>query len=306
MTEQPGSSADNNAEAAAQPINEIVEVEAKTQEDPFAKGRERMAAIGGFFSKIKEKAKTMATNAGDKISKFWNKSKHYGGEAVAAALSTDALYKKFDEHTDQKANELGQGIGGAIASGIHEAKKWNQVIGETNREMVADVKQDLTKGYEWSKNKINQVGNKIVDTAASIEDWQNKKIDQAAEIVREGKDLAIYVKELAVNKTVEKFNQAKEGVAKQYDKVAEYGEKAMTAGKMKVASVKENYRKWVNDRSLAKMEAKRQEELQNLQMESQLTEQQLANAEKSRELLAKKSEELKQKIALVSNLRIAA
>ncbi len=310
MTEQPGSSADNNAEAAAQPINEIVEAETKTQEDPFAKGRERMDKIKGFFSGMKEKAKTMASSASDKISKFWDKSKKFGGEATAAVLSADVLADKFDKHTDQKANELGQSIGGAIASGIHEAKKWNQVIGETNREMVADVKQDLTKGYEWSKNKINQVGNKIVDTAASIEDWQNKKIDQAAEIVREGKDLAIYVKELAVNKTVEKFNQAKEGVTKQYDKVAEYGEKAMTAGKMKVASIKENYRKWVNDRRLARIAEQRQREMDTVQAEldaAAVEAASVANMEQSiSERKKQLAKEIEEKIELLARLQMAA
>lgn len=289
----------NTTELVPEPIQDQALEQKTVQEDPFAKGRERMAKMSGFFSSMKEKAKTMASSASDKISKFWDKSKKFGGETVAAVLSADVLADKFDKYTDKKAEELGQGIGNTIASGIHEAKKWNQVIGETNREMVADLKQDL-----------NKVGDKIIDTMAAMEEWQQNKADKIAEIIRQEKDLAAAAIKQGVEKTKEGFNSAKEDVVKLYTGTVEFGKKTIESGKMKFASIKENYRNRINERRLARIAEQRQREMDTVQREldaaaaeaSTVLDMEKSLAERKKQL----AEELEEKIELLKRLKMAA
>ncbi|MEO8637326.1 MAG: hypothetical protein ABI430_00295 [Candidatus Taylorbacteria bacterium] len=135
----------------------------KSAENPFAKGRERMASIGGFFSRKKEQAIALASRVGGTVSRFWSRTKSFGGEAVAATLSADVLAKKgaqvADEWTSRKAYETGEYLGKKGA----EAEEWVKHKGEQVKEFAKD-KVELGKDVAfYAKEKTVEGLTKVKD-----------------------------------------------------------------------------------------------------------------------------------------------
>lgn len=217
-------------------------VEQQASSDAFAKGRERMASVGKFFTGIKESFTKAKGGAGERLTRFWNKTKNFGGEAVAATLSADVLAKQGYEYTadkisqadkfvSEKANEAGQYLGRKGAEAYDTTKDF---IVETYKEQKELAQDFIKESKEFAK-----------DVAIFTQDITNQGIEVA-------KDVTFAVKE----KTVEGFNRAKEGVAAQYNNVVEFGEKSIMAAKMKAAEAKTGFRKFMYELRLRRLEAR--------------------------------------------------
>ena len=265
------------------------------QEDPFATGRERMAAISTKLNSVKEKVSSWFTKAGSSISRFWNKTKHFGGEAVAATLSAPELAKQADKYTDEKAHELGVAIGEKAVA----ATEWVD-------DKFDKMEQGVEAGYEWSKDKVTAFGNKMNEGRDAVGAWADKKTDQLNEFATEKKELVLAVASYAKDKTVEKLVKVKDGVADRYDKVKAYGENAYMSAKMKVAEIKQKYRDEQNRKRLEKAKADYDAELAQAVADLQNAEQAEMDAKNMAEQMKQRKEALAAKISLMENLSMVA
>jgi hypothetical protein len=111
------------------------EVETTPENDPFAKGRERMASVSGFFSKIKENASSLFKRVGGSLSRFGSQAKSFGGEAIAATLSADVLAKQGYE---------------AVSDNVVQAQ---QFVGRKGTEAIDFANQKINQAGEWINEK---------------------------------------------------------------------------------------------------------------------------------------------------------
>ncbi|MBP9701265.1 MAG: hypothetical protein KBD54_02625 [Candidatus Pacebacteria bacterium] len=246
-------------------------------EDLFAKGRERMAAIGGFFTKVKENFTAFKDKAGASVSRFWSRTKTAAGTGAAAVLSADVLAKKADDWVGDKVEKFGAQIGESGA----RASSW--------------VGDNLEAGYDWTQEKADQLESYVQTSWQEAKDFTNTKVDKikdfAHEKVEVAKDVAFYVK----TKTAEGLDKAKESIADRWGKVKNFGENAIFAAKLEVANVKEAYRNKMNAIRESRLRAEYEKAVAN---ESEASEKALR--------LKEKREALEQKMGLLHGLSIAA
>ncbi len=218
--------------------NEVAE--ATEAKDPFKTGRERIASITNFFSRMKEKAVRATSNAGAKLSRFWSRTKSFGGEAAAAVLSADVLAKKgynyvegkvaeADKWTGEKAEQAGEYIGKNVA----QAKEYVVEKGTQAAEYVGDKAEQFAGFVE---SNYDRAANFTKEKAGQLKKFAEDKVELA-------KDFAFLAKE----KTVEGFVKARDGVKDRYNQVKTYGENAIMSAKIRFAEVKKRYREKMND-----------------------------------------------------------
>ncbi len=174
--------------------------DAKSENDPFAKGRERIASIGEFFSKAKDKAKSLFSKIGGAFSRFGSKAKSFGGEALAATLSADVLAKKGYEVVSEKVSEKGAQAAEFVESNYEKARDFVQDKAEQIQEFAQDkielakdiaafaagkTKEGLEKvkgGIENRYNKIKAFGENAFAAAkmevARIKDAYRQKMNE--------------------------------------------------------------------------------------------------------------------------------
>lgn len=206
--------------------NVAVEQTKTAETDPFAKGRERMASIGQFFTDAKEKAKGIVSNVGGSISRFWSRAKSVGTETVAAVLSADDLAKKGVEYGKGKIDQAGEWV----ETKIDSAEDW---VCDKQEQVSAFVGRNYDRASNFVSSKAEQVKQFGLD-----------KVELA-------KDVGFFVKE----KSVETLEKAKGGVVRRYEKVKDFGESALFAAKMEASRIKQAYRESMNNLRLRRLEA---------------------------------------------------
>ncbi len=263
-------------------------------EDPFAKGRERMAAMSSGLNKAKEKASAWFDRAGGSISRFWGKTRHAAGEAVAATLSVDDLAKKGYENTSNALKAADE----AVTEKVFEA---GQYLGYKGAQAADYVGEKVTQGAEYVVTKTGEAGEWIADTqdkfAKNAEkafeaaaNFTEKKADQIAKFATDKAELTAALATYAADKTVEGLTYVRDGVANRYHEVKNYGENAWKSAQLRIAKIKEDYRNKQNEKRMARLEAARQAEIAHLaaqvemaaqseEMAKQAAEQQIQAAE---------------------------
>lgn len=279
--EKTGNEQEVNEVVAGQPENLDSQIAPSTMEqapeDLFAKGRERMATIGGFFTKAKEKFSAVKDKVGASLSRFWSRTKTAAGTGAAAVLSADVLAKKADDWVGDKVEKFGAQIG----EGGARASSW--------------VGDNLEAGYDWTQEKADQLETFVETNWEKAKDFTATKAEQvknfAADKVELAKDVAFWAKE----KTTEGLQNAKEGIKDRWGKMKAFGEGAIAAAKLEVANVKEAYRNKMNAIRESRLRAEYEKAVAN---ESEASEKALR--------LKEKREALEQKMGLLHGLSIAA
>ncbi len=252
------------AQMSATTIEQVVE-------DPFAKGRERMAAVTGFFSKAKENFIATKNKVGASISRFWSRTKTAASTTTAAVLSSDVLASRADNWVSEKTEQVGAYIGEKGAA----AANW--------------VDDNLEAGYDWSQKKREDLQNFIESKADQMTNYVDGKVELA-------KDVAFYVKE----KTTEGLDRAKNGIKNQWDNVKTFGENAIASAKMEAAKVKEVYRNKMNEIHANRLRAEYEKATaQEMKASTNLTE-----ASEKATIAKKKMEEHGQKTGLLRGLSL--
>ena len=157
-------------------VNELVNQSNESLEtqkiDPFAKGRERLASIGEFFSHTKDKAISLFKKIGGALSRFGSKAKSFGIDVLAATLSADVLAKKGYEFASDKVGEAKEFVSEFVGSNYDKARdftqnKTNQVkeFSQDKVEMAKDLafytagktKEGLEKVGHGIENRYNKI-----------------------------------------------------------------------------------------------------------------------------------------------------
>lgn len=272
------------------------------KEDPFAVGRERMAKAGQFIDNVKTKTSSFFSRIGGGISKFWNRTKNFGGEAVAATLSADVLAKKGYNKAENFIDEKGHQIIDATAKGVNQAGEW---IGEKSEKIADAVTAGYDKTVDFTGKKIDQAGNWVEAKSDQFSEFAKNKAEQVKDITKSGielgKDAAFYAKQ----KTAEGLVAVKNGVANQYGRLETFSKNAIEAGKMKAAQIKDNWRAKMNAVREARLQAQVKAQYdQAVQRENAA----LAQAKQILDQAAfatKAREELAQKLSLMQGLKVA-
>ncbi len=273
--------------------------ETESAADPFAKGRERIAAVGDFITKTKEKVGNVASRVSGALSRFWSRTKSVAGESAAAVLSADVLASKGYDTVAEKASEIDHAIGEKVESfgetvGYKAAEAADFVQGKAQ-----EVKNTVTDAYDetllWGKDKKDQVGEFVTDNYDRAVNFKNEKVEQVKEFATEkvelAKDVAFFVKE----KTSEGLDKAKTGIENRYNKVKSFGENAIMSAKMEASRLKNAYRENMNALRMRRLQAEYERIAAN---ESQAS----AVAEKFKQ----QKEVLAQKMALYQDLEVLA
>lgn len=127
--------------------------------DPFAKGRERLASIGEFFSNTKEKAVSLFKRIGGALSRFGSKAKSFGVDALAATLSADVLAKKGYEVASDKVGEAKQFIGEKGTQVKEFAQDKVEMAKDLASYAAGKTKEGLEKVGNGVENRYNKVKN---------------------------------------------------------------------------------------------------------------------------------------------------
>lgn len=273
---------DNKENPSAEGIPEVVEAGAQevVKQDPLAKGRERMAAIGGFFTKVKEKAVSITSRVGGGISRFFSRSSKVLGTGAAAVLSGDVLAKQGAQWTGEKYGELVENVDKGLdkaeawtSEKIDKAEGWMSEKAEKAGEYVGEK---YAQGKEWAgevmdagAEKYKQFEDLCAAGAQNVDDfveksakWFENKKEQAKTIVNEGIEVAKDVAFAVETKTVESIKAAKEGIKKQYNSVVEYGEKALANGKVRLANANKKFWDTLNAWRVARLDARIERDMQ--------------------------------------------
>lgn len=267
--------------------NEEQPVENK-ETDPFAKGRERMASISGFFARTKEKASSLVNRVGGALSHFGSRAKSFGGEAVAATLSADVLAKKGYDYSKDKAGEAKQYV----------VDKKNEAVGYAGGKIDQASEWASEKGdqfADWTVEKGDQFTGFVESKYETARDFTKNKAEQVKGFTKDKieltKDAAFYAK----NKTQEGLLKVKNGVENRYNKVKTFGENAFAAAKVEAARVQESYRRKMNEIRLARLQAEHDKIAQKESAASQKAEQ-----------FRQQRESLAEKMGLLQSLEMAA
>jgi len=256
------SNLDNAVEVGVQNL----ETNQMVNEDPFAKGRERIAAIGSFFKNTKQNISGWFSRAGKTVSNFSSRVVNFGGEAVAATLSADVLAKKGYNVVSEKAGE---------------AKEY--------------VSQKGTEALEFAGGKVDQFGEWVDSKGQQIGNWANKKGEQVSNFAMEKaqltKDAALYAKD----KTVEGLTNVKNSVVKRYFGLKAWGENSYAAAKQEATRIKNAYNQRMNEIKVARLQAEYQK----------ITEKEIAATGKVEKLRLQR-EGLEDKLAIIMGLESAA
>jgi len=254
ITKNPGSPVpreleDRYQKAEAMNATSKQEVAEPQTESPFRKGEERIAAIGNVLEKTKNKTKTVISNVGGSMSRFWNRTKDFGKKAVFAAFSVDDLAKKgyeaVDEWTDKKAAQAGEYLGEKGA----QAQEWT-------KDKINLTGEKINQASEWADTKAVQFTNFVEKKYEDTTEFTKNK----AEIVKQfaidkvelTKDIAFYAKE----KTNEGFLKAKTGLENSYSKIKNFSENSIASAKMEASRIKDAYHKKMNAIRMRRLEAK--------------------------------------------------
>ncbi len=151
--------------------------------ESFQVGRERMKAIGGFFSKMKEGLKSAAGKTSDKISNLWNRTKNVTAKSLGTATAATLMapeavvfgLKKTTEGMDymlDKGSQFETWIGDKAVEGydlagdkIKRAASFTKAVHSSNMEDIKEAGQDIARGFnnavEFGKNKIEAGKHKV-------------------------------------------------------------------------------------------------------------------------------------------------
>ncbi len=260
----------------------------EAKNDPFAKGRERMAAIGGFFSKMKEKAASMSKRVGSTISRVWGKTKSASGEVGAAIFSGDELAKRGAQFVGAKAEQADAYVTEKVDQGA-------KFVADKTVEGAKWVGDKAEQGGEWIGEKAEQLGNFAEATYEKGAEFVSTKAEQIKDFAQDkvelAKDVAFYAKE----KTAENLAKAKAGIENRYNKIKAFGENAMMSAKIEIARRKEAYRMKMNDIRQRRLQA----EFERVSQAESATS---ARAEE----LRKQKEKLAEALGLQNNLNTMA
>ncbi len=145
--------------------------------DPFAKGRERLASIGEFFSNTKEKAVSLFKRIGGALSRFGSKAKSFGVDALAATLSADVLAKKgyevASDFTQNKANQVKE----FAQDKVEMAKNLASYAAGKTKEGLEKVGNGVENKYNKVKNFAENAFAAAKLEAARIKDAYRQKMN---------------------------------------------------------------------------------------------------------------------------------
>ena len=110
-----------NAEQRSLPMDKV--------ESPFSKGKERLAAMGNFFNRSKDRFNNVTSGVKNKLSSFWDKAKNAGTVTAEAVLSADELAKKGAS----AVVEGGKTVGRETMKGFRTFGEW---LGKRKDKMV--------------------------------------------------------------------------------------------------------------------------------------------------------------------------
>ncbi|MES2930488.1 MAG: hypothetical protein V4665_01760 [Patescibacteria group bacterium] len=245
-------------------------VEAKEVNDPFKVGRERMALMGNFFTKMKEKAVQATNYAGAKLSRFFSRAKTFGGEAVAATLSVDVLTKKgaafvgekvvqADEWTTKKAGQAGEYLGkkGAevyskVEGKADQAEDWVVKKGEQFEQYV-EGKADQAE--DWVAEKGKQFAGFVGSNYEKAINFTSEKANQLQKFTETKIELAKDIAFLVEEKTMEGFVKAQLGLENRFNQLRAYSENAWASAQLRFAEAKKRYRENMNAIRMRRIQA---------------------------------------------------
>lgn len=265
---------DGQEAMAAEKANEAIGQQ-EVAKDPFAAGRERMDKIGGFFSKMKEKANQITSAAGAKMSRFFSKAKTFTGTAIAATLTAPELTqqaydattekaKQVDQWMGDKAEQVGHAIGTAAAATGHAAVETGKAIGNAALDTGAVIVggtilagkaavegtimagkasyEAMDAGMTYLSEKGEQVGNWVGETGDQIVDSVGRNIEKAknftVEKAHQAKDIAVAGGQIAQMLAFLAKENTIEGFHATKDAVAKQYNNVKTYGENAIASAK--------------------------------------------------------------------
>ncbi len=232
-----------------QPVD-VLEPQEASQEgnDPFTKGRERIAAIGTTITAAKEKAKNAFKGVGSKLSSFWSRTKSAVGTTAAAALSADVLAKQAYQATTEKVSDINTSINEGIQAG-------GAYVGYKAAEASAYVGEKITEAGNYANDKAEQFTDYVDTKYDAVVDFKNQKVEQvktfANEKIELGKDIAYYVQQ----KSSETLEKARNGIKNRYDNVKKFGEDSIASAKLEAARIKGIYNEKMNNLRLRRLQA---------------------------------------------------
>ncbi len=219
-----GAPTDAQESMAAEKANETV-INQEVAKDPFAAGRERMDKIGGFFSKMKDKASQITSSVGAKMSRFFSKAKVFTGTTAAAVLTTPELTKQAYDATAEKANQadkwigekteqVGHAIGTGVAATGHAAVETGKFVGNVAIGTGAAIVGGAVLVGQAAVEGAKIAGKASYEAMDAGMEYLAQKGDQIGNWVGETGDLFVDAVgtgiEKAKNFTVEKVQQAKD------------------------------------------------------------------------------------------------
>ena len=281
----------------------------KQEADPFSAGRERMASIGQFFSKTKEKASSFMGRVGGAISRFGSRAVSFGGEAVAATLSADVLAKKGYNATANVVEKGYNATTGVVEKGYNATanvveKGYNATAAGLNKgadKFVDGTNRAINSAGEWVYKQEEDFGawseraaGTVVSNYETAVKFKNSKVEEIKKIKDENVAIAKDVAFFAKTKTNEGFTAAKNGVEKGYLGLKAFGENSIAAGKMEASKIKESFQQKMNEIRIARIQA-----------EYEKVSQKESAASSKAEQLRAYSQSLAEKMQLLKNLEIA-
>ena len=214
----------------------IVAVERVTEAapDPFAKGRERMASIGTFFTKAKEKVSAFGSSVGGAVSRFWSRTKKVGNEIIPAILSADDLAKKADKAFGQGVENAGVAIGKAGAQATHWAGEKLVSAYDTVDSTLDAAELFAEKAGHWAQRSAAEV----YDRASR---FTSEKVSQVKTLVSNGIEMTRAAGMNAALSTREGMLDFRDKAVHHYDAIKTYGENAIITAEVKTAKAKKGF-----------------------------------------------------------------
>ncbi len=205
-------------------------------------GEKRYDAIAESLKKGKEK-----------VSKWWSSAKSSVGgffkRAAVVGLATPELTgKAWGVSRDATLDTI------AAAD-----EKLHQGIDKAGNAMAAGaqyVKEQAKQGWEAFGKFSDRTGAMFGRWEDGIEKWTKTKVEQGKDIVATGTVLTVMVGAFAIEKTKEGFQKVGEGIKNQYEKVIDYGEKAIAAAEYKKQQIMDGFRAKWNQAKMAMLEAR--------------------------------------------------
>lgn len=151
---------------------------------------------------------------------------NFVGENISAGVkSVGDDFTQFDKYTSEKAEQLGVWVGKGVAS------------------LYESTTEKYNKTKNFAKEKAGQANDYLKDKALNIE--------AVGRVIKNG--------------TKETLNNAKEGIARNYNGIIEHGKNSIDWALLRSKNAREKYNSWMNDKKKSILEAKAEIQAEKLQ-----------------------------------------